>query len=242
MNSETARPGAGGMPSLDDDDVHVWQVDLNNGTADTHFHVLSNDEQMKAERLATRQLQMHYRRCRAALRVLLSRYTGRAAANLMLEYNRFGKPMLAGQWHFNVSHSGAHALIAIARRPLGIDLENCDKPGIDVDEIMDLVCHPLEKTAIAGLPELERRIAFFGLWTRKEAYCKALGDGLSHSLTAVRMHHLPGTTISMVIDGLAEGDARYFVHALKVLKGYEASLCVSSAKLHIQTYPFEEFS
>jgi 4'-phosphopantetheinyl transferase len=224
---------------FDAPDVHVWQVGLDDDTADSLFNVLSHDEQCRAERFATRELQLHYRRCRSALRTILSRYTGQPAAGLCFEYNRFGKPALADQaWHFNVSHSGVQARIAIARQCVGIDIEALDKPGIDIDELAQWVCHPLEKTALERLPESERRRQFYRLWTQKEAYCKALGIGLQRALSDLYLDSIPALHVARVIDGHVGSTLTFFVHELPVMAGYTASLCIASTDARITTFAY----
>lgn len=175
--------------------------------------------------------------------MLLAKYLQQAAAGLRFEYNRFGKPALADRgWHFNLSHSGRRALVAIARQPLGIDLEMLDKPGIDVDELVGLVCHPTEKAVIEALSAAERQRLFYRTWTRKEAYCKALGVGLQRELPTLRMETHPTTAAVEVIDGQATGGPAYYVHDLHVVPGHAASLCLplEQARIGVFTYSGQE--
>lgn len=102
--------------------------------------------------------------------------------DIRLATSEFGKPILI--WpaqrnsHFNVSHTGRHALIALASTPVGIDVETV-RPDFDIDSVAAVACHVEEREWLRGLPELERTTEFHRLWTRKEAYAKALGCGLS---------------------------------------------------------------
>ena len=220
-------------------DVHVWQVDLCDDAGDLFIHVLSHDEHARAQNFRTRELQLHYRRCRSALRTLLAGYTQQPASDLRFEYNRFGKPGLVDQaCHFNVSHSGARALIAIARQPVGVDLEMLDKSGIEADELAGLVCHSTEKAALEKLPAAERTLLFYRLWTRKEAYCKALSVGLQHALSALHLQTLPASTIAQVIDEQADKGSAYFVHDLPVIPGYEASPYLPAVNADIYTFAY----
>lgn len=222
-------------------DVHVWQVDLDDAAWDAHFRLLSGDEREKAGSFRTRELQDHYRRCRSALRMLLADHAGRPAASLQFQYNRFGKPMLADQpWHFNLSHSGKLALIAVSRHPVGVDLEALDKPGINVDELAEWVCHPNEKAALARLPTAERRMLFYRLWTQKEAYCKALGIGLLRAFPALRMDTLPAQSIAKVVDEHADSTSAFFVYDVPTLAGYAASVCIPSAEARISPFVYSE--
>lgn len=230
---------------LEAHDVHVWQVDLDDPGWDSLFGVLSRDEREKARHYRTRELQDHYRRCRSALRMLLAKYARVAGEHLVFQYNRFGKPALADHpWHFNLSHSGDRALIAISRHPVGVDLEALGKAGIDIDELSEWVCHPHERIALECLPSAERRMRFYRLWTQKEAYCKALGVGLQRTLSFLRLEILPHGSVFRVIDGEANSDAHseadrassFFVHDLPMSSGYAASLCVPFANPRIQQF------
>jgi 4'-phosphopantetheinyl transferase len=212
--------------SLRAGEVHVWQVDMDDAASDHLIAVLSKDEQATAARFATSQLNLRYRRCRAALRALLARYTRQAPAALRFDYNPYGKPSLAGNLHFNVSHSGRQALIALAPHPVGIDIETLDRPSIDVASLTALTCHWRERAVLSMLNEDERKAHFFRLWTRKEAYCKALGVGLHHPMSAVFMRDLPGSTAALVVDELAIESPPYFAYTLPDIARHVASICL----------------
>jgi 4'-phosphopantetheinyl transferase len=218
---------------MDAGTVHVWHVDLAEDW-DRFAHTLSADERLRAERYAIPQPGRHFRRCRAALRVLLAHYRGGAPADLAFRYGRFGKPELvgsSGSLHFNVSHSGEQALIAIAGSLIGVDIESARR-GIDVEQLIDLVCHPQEKPALAALPAERRASAFYRLWTRKEAYCKARGAGLQLSLPSIRFHSGDAHTAAVVDDAL-KAESAWWVHDLEAQAGHVASLCVAQPSVRI---------
>jgi 4'-phosphopantetheinyl transferase len=210
------------------EEAHVWLLDLDDCTLDAQCGVLSPDELSKACGFATPRLRSRYSRCRSAVRTLLAGYTGEAAASLRFTYGPLGKPCLAGaEWHFNVSHSGAKALVAVARRPLGIDLEGLDNPAIDPDELLPLVCNRAEQAALRALGTQERHRNFYELWTRKEAYCKALGLGLHVELPAIGQQAYARSGITqMTRESAAQG---WFAYALPSIPGHAASLCLPTA-------------
>ena len=87
--------------------------------------------------------------------------------------------------HFNLSHSGNLALCAVRLdAPVGVDVEYLD-PSIDICQLLEECCTPQEASSLGALPSQARFLSFFRLWTRKEAYLKATGQGLSVPLCDV---------------------------------------------------------
>jgi 4'-phosphopantetheinyl transferase len=223
--------------TLVDGDIHLWQVDMGDAGWDRLLAVLSADEHEKAERFRTRELQQHYRRCRVALRTLLGEYAVQDAADIDLRYGEFGKPEMADQkLHFNLSHSGNRAIIGIALHPMGVDLEYMDRAGMDIAELLDLVCHPVEQAELARLDEPQRSSVFYRMWTQKEAYCKALGVGLQNSLPSLRFNDSSATGTALVIDERSVYPSPFFVHNLTFMAGYAASVCVPFADARVRVF------
>lgn len=215
------------------DTIDLWQWDLDDPCWDHHDRILNAQERERASRLHGEALQRRSRRCRAVLRLVLARYLERAAADIAFTYGAFGKPGLAGySVHFNLSHCSHLALLAVSTAPLGVDIEAQRRPGVDIDSLLDWVCHPEEKRRLLSLGETERGTAFYRLWTQKEAYCKALGDGLQKSLTAIRLVPWAGDAFR-ALDAEDSRAADLFVHSLPAPPGYLASLCtpVSAPRL-----------
>lgn len=121
------------------------------------------------------------------LRLLLGAYlaTDPAAVVLVREPcpgcgGPHGRPAAAGApLHFNLSHAGDLALFAFADTPVGADVEQL-QPAEVVDEVAR-VLHPDETAELAALPAARRPEAFARCWTRKEAYLKGTGTGLSEN-------------------------------------------------------------
>lgn len=134
------------------------------------------------------------------LRLLLAQCLEQPPACLSFESGEFGKPALAATVgsdrsaapHFNISHSGDWILIALAMdRPVGIDVE-CLRMDMACETIAARFFSPRERQALASLPAEQRTAAFFECWTRKEAYLKARGDGLTLALDGFDVSLLPG--------------------------------------------------
>ncbi|KIU37442.1 4-phosphopantetheinyl transferase [Methylobacterium radiotolerans] len=165
--------------------VEVWIVDLalTPGQIDRCEAVLDAAERGRADRFLRPVDRARFRASHAALRLILGDALGLAPADVELLAGAGGKPELAGAARraadFNLSHSGARALIGLARdASIGVDVEAV-RPIADALRIAAAHFAADEVSALAGAPHgaVERR--FFGLWTRKEAVVKALGSGLS---------------------------------------------------------------
>jgi len=104
-------------------------------------------------------------------------------------YGAHGKPFLAGKHstlRFSVSHSRDEMLLAIAHmREVGVDVEGVRNIGLAIDELGDTVLSEPEKQALAGLGDEDKRMNFLRFWTRKEAYIKADGRGVSLPLERI---------------------------------------------------------
>jgi 4'-phosphopantetheinyl transferase len=211
------------------DDVHVWRIDLDDARWDCMEWVLDSDERIKAMQFRSDQLQGRSRRCRSALRCLLAGYTGETPSTLAFSEGRFGKPRLEGErLHFNVSHSDGWALIAVARTPVGVDIEPAVRPDIELLEIADLLCHPNEMAALQTHAGEAQHAAMMRLWTRKEAYVKALGTGLGHRLRAVRLLPAARPANALVIDDDDRVMNGYFLYDVEVPPRYVANVCIAS--------------
>ena len=150
---------------------------------------LEPEERARAARFRTRKLQDDFVIARGTLRAILGRCLQVPAAEVRFEYGANGKPRVAGQpaLRFNLSHSGERALYAFARDfEIGVDIE-LERPLDDYEDLARRYFSAAEVRDLATLPEHERTAAFFTCWTRKEAYIKACGEGLSLPLDAFRV-------------------------------------------------------
>lgn len=168
--------------------VHLWEIDLDelDGIHQGSNGMLPADELARASRFHFERDRKRFISGRAALRIILSRYAGEPPERLSFGYGRWGKPRLqdGASVRFNLSHSGGRALLAVAHgRRLGIDVERI-RPDLNLEVIARHFFSARENQALLELPPEERADAFFACWTRKEAFIKALGTGLSHPLAS----------------------------------------------------------
>src|SRR5207249_8265351 len=140
---------------------------------------------------------------RAVLRLILAGYVHELPRRLRFDYGPHGKPALAHDGkphatHFNVSHSQGLAVYAITRgKEIGIDIEYVC-PARSIDAVAETAFSPWELAALQSLPPDRRQIAFFTCWTRKEAYLKARGEGLSLPLEQFDVSLAPGEPAALL--------------------------------------------
>ena len=165
--------------------------------------LLSVDELTRAKRFHFDRDRRHFIGRRAILRIVLASYLENTPASVRFSYNDFGKPCLAEAAHsnrlsFNLSHSGQLIRIAVAiDRDVGIDVEVVDE-SVPIDSVARRFFSPREIATLKALPETLRRADFFSCWTRKEAYVKARGKGLSFPLASFDVSLESGSSATLI--------------------------------------------
>ncbi|MFZ0772535.1 MAG: 4'-phosphopantetheinyl transferase superfamily protein [Candidatus Sulfotelmatobacter sp.] len=220
--------------ALPEDEVQLWRVDLEAIRSDESRwqKVLSSDEAKRASRFHFPRDRQHFVASRALLRIILAGYLTADPGDLSFSYSKNEKPSL-GPAHadsgvtFNVSHSGGIALYAFTRqRDLGVDVERV-RHDFDVEGIARRFFSAHEQRQLFDLPLAERVDAFFRCWTRKEAYIKATGDGLSLPLTQFDVSIGAGKTDALVSTRPDSSEAeRWLLREAAAGPGYVAALCV----------------
>lgn len=169
-------------------EIHIWRASLDLSTAQIEqlWPLLSPEEQQRALRYKFAQHQRRFTAARGRLRIILSRYIAESPDKIRFVYNAFGKPQLDNKIHptleFNASDSNEMALFAISTaEPVGVDLE-CMQKEIEAEAIAERFFSAAEIQQLQALPVAEKIAGFFKIWTRKEAFIKALGQGLSFPL------------------------------------------------------------
>ena len=165
-------------------------------------------------------------RCRAALRRLLSARAGQTPERLQFSENRFGKPHLADRSVcFNVSHSADLALIALSSHDeVGVDIEQ-QRPMPDMMATARRLFSPREFKVLSLLPHSLQQEGFFRCWSRKEAFIKAIGMGLSFSLDEVDVTLDPRLPAQILAVRSPEHATQgWQLHHLEAAKGYSAAL------------------
>jgi 4'-phosphopantetheinyl transferase len=223
--------------ALEREEVHVWRADLGLTAERIQklWHTLSPDERERANRFRVQKERIRFIAARGALRDILSRYLGVQPGHVRFQYSAYGKPALGNgleseNLHFNLSHSHGLALYAVARgRAVGIDLEYMQANGT-AEQIAERFFSPQEVSVLRALPEAIRTEGFFNCWTRKEAYIKARGEGLSLPLDQFEVSLTPGEPAKFL--SMPEA-ARWSLRALSPAPRYVAALVVEGHRWQI---------
>ena len=196
--------------------------------------LLSPEERAIAAAFDSPDRRRSYIAAHALLRSILGRMIGVAPNELVFRYGHRGKPELAGpaphNVQFNMSHSRDVVLVAVAHgRRVGVDIEHIDEPG-DVRRIAARFLSPRDRDAIEQLPLERQREGFLRCWTRKEAYMKARGDGISRPLddfdVALSAESARATPrLSNVVGDPSEAD-RWELADVSAPRGFMAAIAV----------------
>jgi len=220
--------------TLGSDEVHVWRVDLCREVAhlQSFQQVLAGDERARADRFYFEKDRQHFIVARGLLRILLGRYLNKQPHRLQFCYGPHGKPALVRELggddlRFNLSHSNGLVLYAITRgRELGIDLEYL-RSWVSDEQIAERFFSPREVAALRALPDHARQRAFFNCWTRKEAYIKAKGEGLTLRLDQFEVSLVPGEPAALLRTyGDPQEASRWSLRELAPGPGYVAAVAV----------------
>ena len=211
--------------------VHLWQRSLRDSQqaiAACH-ELLLPDERERAARFRVERPRGDYILTRGTLRSLLSKYLHITPQEITFQYTEYGKPFLDNSdLQFNVSHTEGLALLAFTRRrDIGVDVEKV-RPQTDVRQLAERFFSLHERSALRDLTGDELHSAFFRCWTRKEAYIKAKGEGLSLPLHQfdVSIEQNPKQALIATRPDTVEA-SRWSIRTVTVTPGYAAALAVA---------------
>jgi 4'-phosphopantetheinyl transferase len=235
-----AEPAAGAL-AIGDAQVHVWRarLDLPAPQLRRLASILGAEESARAARFAFDVHRDRFVARRGILRLILARYLHVMPAGIALQSSEYGKPSLAASHgtdlRFNLSHSQDLALYAVTRgRELGVDVE-CIRPGPVEDSIAQRFFAPGEVAALDALPEACRTSGFFDIWSRKEAYIKAQGLGLSLALDSFEVSLGKGEPVRLLRTAPdAHEAARWTMAALHPAPGNAAALAVAGRPFELR--------
>ena len=221
---------------LADTAVHVHRLPLTQEFS-PFYNLLAPDERIRAARFVRAEDRRRYAVARGALRILIGRYEHIPPQQVQFVHNDFGKPLLfhKADLHFNVSHSQELALLAFARGCLiGVDIE-FRRPLTDAQDIAQHHFSASEYDIFRQLPETQKQEAFFNCWTRKEAFIKAIGEGLTHPLNTFDVTFLPGDEARFLrMEGQNIND--WQLHVLNPHSDFAAALAVARSHSLLTCY------
>ena len=193
------------------DEAHIWRLprDVDESALARLSEFLSPDESARAARLLSETIRRRFQAGRGLLRSILGMYHGVSPGSLRFCYGPNGKPGLIfdqspsqmrtpGALHFNLAHSEGVGLLAITQAgPVGVDIEQIRRLE-NFEGLVKQFFSPREAAAFSRLAPAEQPLAFFNLWTRKEALLKATGLGIGSLLHKVEVTFLPGEPASVL--------------------------------------------
>lgn len=213
--------------------VDVWQVNLEIaiGRLEKFNRLLSVDEQAQAQRFVFDKDSQHFIVARGSLRQILSYYVDTPPEGIVFHYGEHGKPYLSSKLadhplQFNFSHSGNVALCVVTKeQQVGIDVEYICK-GIEFEQIAKRFFSSRESETLAKLPVAERKQAFFRIWTRKEAFIKAIGAGLSFPLNDFEVSLNPTEAQLVHIKGDIQEADKWQVEDIVLTENYVGAVAI----------------
>jgi len=231
-------------PKLDASEVHVWRASVDQPASRIHSlrHLLAPDELERADRFHFRRDRDNFIAARGMLRVILGRYLSARPGQLEFRHSAYGKPSLAldsggAEVRFNLSHSHNLVLYAFTLgREVGIDLEYMRRQE-GMDGIAERFFSAQEISALRALPAGLRLEAFYNCWTRKEAYIKAMGEGLSFPLDHFAVSIGSREEVLLLdVFGCPQENTRWSLRQLKPGEGYAAAIAVEGSDWHLRCW------
>ncbi len=222
--------------------VHIWEGSLLASAPARRAarSLLSNREKDRADRFVHQRHRRRYTVAQACLRRVVGRFLDIRPEAVRFRFGAFGKPFVPGGPAFNQSHSGERIMIAVARGGrLGIDVEEI-RPVPLMLRIARRRLAPDEARALLAAGGEERTARFFRIWTRKEAFLKALGVGLTHPLRNFSVDIAPDTTRALIDAGdLREDPDRWFLGSVPSAAGTAAALALDRPGVRLRPLDFD---
>jgi 4'-phosphopantetheinyl transferase len=248
-------------------EVHIWTVNLDPPAdrVEALGRSLSPDEWERANRFRFDRHRRQYVVGRGALRSLLAGYMGTRPELVRFTYGPRGKPFLDASFSlspgtgeragergdgindlfFNLSNSDEMAFVGFVRgREIGVDIEYL-KPMPDCEQIAERFFSESERAVLRGIPKENKEEAFFNCWTRKEAYLKAVGEGLAAPLDSFDVTLAPGEPPRMLtLRGDAEAASRWWLEHFRISPEHIGALALERREPEerwvVRTWSFPE--
>ena len=227
---------------LNDGTVHLWIADLNSwgNHAGNLRSLLSDEELNRLDRLKIDNKKAEFLSSRSILRIILSMYLTEDPNDLSINYTLAGKPILPNtELQFNVSHSKDFLLCGISLiNRIGIDIQEI-YPISSLDRIINNFFSPTEIQYLRSLPSREAyQENFFAIWTAKEAYLKAVGEGIQGSFN--QLSTIPDSTdpkiFKLVLPDTPKTEMNWTIKTVEVSQGYSAALAFDGKLNELSCY------
>jgi len=223
------------LPALNEIDIWTIPLDTNQNSTETLKSLLDTQELERHDKLHPNH-QYRYLVSHAACRDILGRYTNTPTKQIIYSKNNHGKPALIHDHpvYFNLSHSHDLAVLAISNHAeIGVDVEHL-KSKPQWKKIAKRFFTKTEVSFLLDKPKEEQERFFFQVWTRKEAYIKAIGTGLSTSLSSFDV------TASKTIKPLnsTKSDDNWYLEDLNLSPQYKGTVAQSTTIKKIRYYSY----
>jgi 4'-phosphopantetheinyl transferase len=221
---------------LESSDVHVVLFRLDQELPGAAA-LLDETERARADRFVFEADRRRFVTAHAWVRIVLGRCLDQAPESLRFTAGRRGKPRLvdgAADLRFNLSHAGERALLAVTRgQEVGVDIER--ERAIGTSDLARRFFAPSEWQALQGMDPSEQIPAFFRCWTRKEAFIKAIGDGLACPLDGfeVSLSDAESPQLLRSCTAVEGGLERWRIVSVPVEPGYRAAVAAGPGEWRI---------
>jgi 4'-phosphopantetheinyl transferase len=222
----------GSIPTVQ---IYLSRLDVSLPVLDHFCTLLNREERARAGRFYFDRNRHRFIAARALLRTVLGQHLGLQPAELEFRCGPTGKPALAADLadtglHFNLAHSEDLAALAVATAgPVGIDLEHIRRLD-DYDALVDQFFSTRESALFHQLSAAEKPAAFFALWTRKEAWLKATGEGIGRFLNRVEVTFLTGEPVTLLALPPGYGPRQWQLRDLPTVTGCAAALALRTSE------------
>jgi 4'-phosphopantetheinyl transferase len=216
---------------LSDEEAHIWRADLkaNECFQSSFLKLLSPDEKNRAQKFRFAKDNRNFIIARGILRSLIGKYLEINPAEISFQYSEFGKPGIADNntLQFNISHSQNMALFAFTTKfNVGVDVEFVN-PDIEVKDIAAKFFSTNEIMNLLALPEKQQALGFFNCWTRKEAFIKAVGEGLSFPLDKFEVSLEPNKPAKLLAtDWQPDAVSKWSIYSMSPGENFVGSLAI----------------
>jgi len=222
--------------------VQIWRaaLDLPSSRVEEFKETLSIDERSRAGRFHFEEDRRRFIARRGILRLILGCYLSVEPGAIRFGYEKNGKPRLQNAFgkkdiQFSLSHSEGLALYVFSRdHEVGVDVERI-REFPEMEKIVEQFFSVRERVVFGSVPISERKETFFSWWTRKEAFTKATGDGLSYPLDAFDISVTPGKSVELLKTlGDAQKGSRWSMWDVRPAEGFGGAFVVEGGSWEVQ--------
>lgn len=218
-------------PRLGTGNIQIWHIPLPVSPPETTPAVteLSAAERVRMARMRHARDIWNFVTTHVVLRRILARHLECLPSEVMFEHGPHGKPRLAAaheseHLEFSISRTRGLAILALSHSiAVGVDVE-CIRADLDLTDVSRRALTPTERDLMNSLPEAEKRLFFYRLWTRKEAFLKGIGTGLGLEPDSIEVGTMNSPPAPLADPTQSAGDLRWHLRDLETGPHHRATL------------------